>query len=132
MDAHFRSFEQLVLPELVKQQIGVLGMKPLANGIILRSKTVSAIECLHYALHLPTSVVITGIDSMQILDQACEAARTFHPMTDAEVAGLLTKTATAAVRGEFEPFKTSSLFDGTAQNPEWLGEEPQRLQNLMP
>jgi len=132
MDAHFRSFEQLVLPELVKQHIGVLGMKPLANGIILRSKTVSAIECLHYALHLPTSVVITGIDSMPILDQACEAARTFHPMTDAEVVSLLTRTATAAVRGEFEPFKTSSIFDGTAQNPAWLGEEPHRLQNLMP
>src|SRR3989475_1051775 len=70
MDAHYRSFEKLVLPELVKQRTGVLGMKPLANGIILKSKTVSAADCLRYALNLPTSVVITGVDSMKILDQA--------------------------------------------------------------
>jgi aryl-alcohol dehydrogenase-like predicted oxidoreductase len=132
MDAHFRSFEKLVLPELIKQNIGVLGMKPMANGIILKSKTATPIECLHYALNLPTSVVITGIDSMEILDQAFEAARSFRPMADAEVQALLAKTAQAASRGEFEPFKTSSIFDGTAANPEWLGEEPQRLQSLMP
>ena len=93
MDAHYRSFEKLVLPELVKQNIGVLGMKSMANGIILKSKTVTAIECLHYALNLPTSVVITGIDSMEILEQAFEAARTFHPMGEAQVQALLAKTA---------------------------------------
>jgi aryl-alcohol dehydrogenase-like predicted oxidoreductase len=132
MDAHYRSFEKIVLPELVKQQIGVLGMKCMANGILLRSKTVTPIECLHYALNLPTSVVITGIDSLEILDQAFEAARTFQPMSDDEVSRLLAKTATAASNGEFEPFKTSSIFDGTAQHPEWLGDEPARLQQLMP
>jgi aryl-alcohol dehydrogenase-like predicted oxidoreductase len=132
MDAHYRSFGRLVLPDLVKHEIGVLGMKPMANGIILKSNTVSAIECLHYALNLPTSVVITGVDSMEILDQACEAARTFRPWSDTELAALLSKTAKAAARGEFEPFKTSSIFDGTAQNPAWLGDEPQRLQDLMP
>jgi aryl-alcohol dehydrogenase-like predicted oxidoreductase len=132
MDAHYRSFGKLVLPELVRQGIGVLGMKPMANGIILKSKTVSPIECLHYALNLPTSVVITGVDSMEILDQACEAARTFRPLSDPELTALLSRTATAAARGEFEPFKTSSIFDGTAQNPAWLGDEPQRLQDLMP
>src|SRR6266704_3369814 len=73
MDAHYRSFEKLVLPELVKQKIGVLGMKSMANGIILKSRTVTPIECLHYALNLPTSVVITGCDSMEILDQAFAA-----------------------------------------------------------
>jgi aryl-alcohol dehydrogenase-like predicted oxidoreductase len=132
MDAHYRSFEKLVLPELMKQGIGVLGMKPLANGIILKSKTVSATECLGYALNLPTSVVITGIDSMKILDQACDVARTFRPMSEAERQALLAKTARAAARGQFEPFKTSSIFDGTAGHPEWLGDEPARLQNLMP
>jgi aryl-alcohol dehydrogenase-like predicted oxidoreductase len=132
MDAHYRSFEKLVLPELVQDGIGVLGMKPLANGIILRSKTVSAVDCLRYALTLPTSVVITGIDSMEILDQACEVARTFQPMTSAEVAALLARTAPAAASGEFEPFKTSSIFDGTAKHPDWLGDEPQRLEQLMP
>ncbi|WP_341529719.1 aldo/keto reductase [Nostoc sp. UHCC 0302] len=131
MDAHFRSFSKLVVPELVKQNIGILGMKSLANGILLRSNTVTPIECLHYALNLPTSVVITGIDSMEILDQAFEAVRTFQPMDEEQVRSLLAKTAKAASRGEFEPFKTSSIFDSTAQNPDWLGEEPQRIQKLM-
>ncbi|MGV8905281.1 MAG: aldo/keto reductase [Acetobacterium sp.] len=121
MDAHYKSFEKQVLPELVRQQIGVLGMKSMAAGILLNSHTVTAIECLHYALNLPTSVVITGIDSMEILDQACEAVRTFKPLSDEEVQSLLSKTAIAARYGEFEPFKNSSIFDGTARNPEWLG-----------
>jgi aryl-alcohol dehydrogenase-like predicted oxidoreductase len=132
MDTHYRSFEKDVLPELVRRNIGVLGMKSMANGILLKSKTVNPIECLHFALNLPTSVVITGIDSMEILNQAFEAVRTFHPMSEEEVQSLRSKTAKAAARGAFEPFKTSSIFDGTAQNPEWLGEEPQRLQQLMP
>jgi aryl-alcohol dehydrogenase-like predicted oxidoreductase len=131
MDAHYRSFGKLVVPELVKQQIGVLGMKPLANGIILKSKTVTATECLHYALNLPTSVVITGCDRMKILEQALEAARTFQPMGEAEVRALLAKTAKAASKGEFELFKTTSIFDSTATNPEWLGEEPERVQHVM-
>ena len=132
MDAHFRSFGQLVVPELVKQGIGVLGMKSMANGIILKSKTVTPIECLHYAMNLPTSVVITGMDSMEILEQAFEAARTFKPLSEAEVKALLARTAKAAAHGQFEPFKTSSIFDSTASNPEWLGEEPERLKELMP
>jgi aryl-alcohol dehydrogenase-like predicted oxidoreductase len=132
MDAHYRSFARLVVPELVKQNIGVLGMKSMGNGIILKSGTVTPIECLHYALNLPTSVVITGIESMKILDQAFEAARTFTPMSEQQLQALLAKTAAAASRGKFELFKTSSIFDATTTNPEWLGEEPQRLQRLMP
>src|SRR2546427_719159 len=132
MDAHYRSFENLVLPELVKQDIGVLGMKSMANGLILKSNTVTAIECLHYALNLPTSVVITGIDSMEILEQAFTAARAFRPMSKAQVKSLLAKTAKAASRGEFELFKTTSIFDGTAYHPKWLGEEPERVQQVMP
>jgi hypothetical protein len=72
-------------------------------------------------------VVITGINNMEILEQACEAVRTFHLMNDEDVRSLLSKTATTVARGDYEPFKTSSLFDGTSRNPEWLGEEPQRL-----
>jgi predicted aldo/keto reductase-like oxidoreductase len=131
MDAHYRSFAKLVVPELVKRNIGILGMKSMANGILLRSNTVTPIECLHYALNLPTSVVVTGIDSMTILDQAFEAVQTFQPMADQQVQALLAKTKEAGAKGEFEPFKTSSIFDGTAQHPAWLGEEPQRLQQLM-
>jgi len=132
MDAHYRSFEKLVLPELVNQRVGVLGMKSIANGIILRSNTVSAVECLRYALSLPTSVVITGVDSMHVLDQACQVARQSEPLTTSEVDALLARTAPVAARGEFEPFKTSSIFDGTAKNTEWLGDEPERLARLMP
>jgi len=131
MDAHFRSFERLVLPELVREGIGVLGMKSMANGRILQSNTVSATECLHYALNLPTSVVITGCDSMPVLEQACEAARTFRPLREDEVAALLARTAAAAASGEFELFKTTSIYDGTAQHPDWLGEEPQRWQDTV-
>jgi aryl-alcohol dehydrogenase-like predicted oxidoreductase len=132
MDAHYRSFEKLVLPELVKQKIGVLGMKSMANGIILKSGTVTAAECLQYALNLPTSVVITGCDSMEVLGQALDVARTFRPMSAVQVKAILARTKSAAVRGEFELFKTSSIFDSTAANPEWLGDEPQRVQDMMP
>jgi aryl-alcohol dehydrogenase-like predicted oxidoreductase len=104
----------------------------LGNGIILASRTVTPIECLHYALNLPTSVVITGIDSIEILEQAFEAARTFTPMTDDQVQALVSRTAKAASRGEFEPFKTSSIFDSTTSHPEWMGEEAERLKRLMP
>src|SRR6476619_4483839 len=102
MDAHFRSFEKMVLPELVQQNIGVLAMKTLANGTILESKTVTAIECLQYAMNLPTSVVITGCESIKDLEQALTAARTFKPMTGEQVSSLLKKTAQPAARGEYE------------------------------
>jgi len=132
MDAHYRSFEKLVLPELVKLQIGVLGMKSMANGILLKSKTATPIECLHYALSLPTSVVITGIDSTEILDQAFAAVESFHSLSNDEREALLAKTRKAAAKGHFEPCKTSSIFDSTAENPQWLGEEPLELRELMP
>jgi aryl-alcohol dehydrogenase-like predicted oxidoreductase len=121
MDAHFRSFQHQVLPRLVADQIGVLGMKSMGASVILTSKTVTPIECLHYALNLPTSTVITGIDSLKILDQALEAARTFQPMSQEAVAALLARTTSAAETGKYELFKTESRFDGTASNPHWLG-----------
>jgi aryl-alcohol dehydrogenase-like predicted oxidoreductase len=121
MDAHFRSFQNRVLPRLVKEQVGVLGMKSMGGKIILESKAATPMECLHYAMNLPTSVVITGIDNMQILDQALEAVRTFRPLTAAEVKGLLQKTAAAAADGRYERFKTTPMFDATAHYPEWLG-----------
>jgi predicted aldo/keto reductase-like oxidoreductase len=121
MDAHYDSFEKKVLPVLVKDQIGVLGMKPMGDKLILKSNTATPVECLHYAMNLPTSVVITGCDSLKILRQALEAARSFKPMSQGEVASLLAKTAPAAGKGEYERYKTSHDFDGTYRNPEWLG-----------
>jgi len=121
MDAHYNSFEMKVLPVLVRNDIGVLGMKPMGDHIILESKTATPIECLHYAMNLQTSVVITGCDSMRILDQALQAARSFRPMKPAEVESLLAKTAQAAQNGKYEHYKTTHTFDGTHQNPQWLG-----------
>lgn len=121
MDAHYDSFEKKVLPVLIEHKIGVLGMKPMGDKIILNSKTAAPIECLHYAMNLPTSVVITGCDSMKILQQALDAARSFRPMSSSDEAALLGKTAPAAKNGEFELYKTTHNFDGTYQNPQWLG-----------
>ena len=121
MDAHYDSFAQRVVPVLVQQDIGVLGMKPMGDPFVLVSGTVTAIECLHYAMNLPTSVVITGCDSVPVLEQALRAARSFRPLSEAAVAGLLARTALAAREGKYELYKTTHHFDGTYQNPQWLG-----------
>ena len=121
MDAHFRSFSHLVLPVLVKKHIGVLGMKSMGSGVILQSKVVTPVECLHFAMSLPTSTVITGIDSMEVLRQDLRAVRDFKPLDAEQMAALLRRTADAAREGRYEPFKTTHYFDGTAKHPEWLG-----------
>jgi predicted aldo/keto reductase-like oxidoreductase len=121
MDAHFNSFGKKVLPVLVKKEIGVLGMKPMGSGWILRSNVVKPVECLHYAMNLPTSVVITGCDSLEILESSLNAARTFRPMGESQVAELLAKTVESAREGKFEGYKTTDNFDGTGHNPQWLG-----------
>lgn len=120
MDAHFRSFEKHVLPLLVEKQMGVLGMKSMGDKQILKSNLISPLDCLRYSLRLPTSVVITGIDSMDILDQACEAVATYRSLSDADIAALLKTTEQAGRSGRFEPFKTTEGFDATAFHPEWL------------
>ena len=121
MDAHFNSFEKRVLPVLTENGTAVLGMKPMGDHVILESKTVTPTECLYYSMNLPTSVVITGCDSMEILQQALHAARSFQPMNSSQVAALLARTAKAAETGRFELYKTSHQFDGTYANPQWLG-----------
>jgi len=130
LDAHFRSFEKNVLPGLVAAGIGILGMKSMGSGVILKSKAVTPVECLHYALNLPTSVVITGIDSMKILKQAFKVAASFRPLTKQQVAALKAKSAAVAQNGAYELFKTTSIFDSTAKHPEWLGEESPRTHRL--
>ena len=121
MDAHFESFEKKVLPILVQKEIGVLGMKPMGAGLLLKSNTVSPVQCLRYAMSLPTSVVITGCESLANLQQALDVARNFKPLTAAESAALLAKTQQAAREGQFEGYKTTNNFDGTIHNPQWLG-----------
>jgi uncharacterized protein len=70
---------------------------------------------------LTGSVVITGIDSQKVLDQAIEAIKRFRPMNQAQVAALLDKNKPYAVQGRFELCKTTSVFDATAHHPSWLG-----------
>ena len=120
LDAHFRSFEKKVLPVLVAKCIAVLGMKPLAAGKLPQKGGVTAAECLRYALSLPTSVVITGIDSMQVLDQAVETASAFTPLGGEEMAALLERTRPAAAEGALERYKSSGDHDGTVKQPHWL------------
>jgi len=120
MDAHYRSFEQHVLPVLQDRGIAALGMKPLGGGHILESGLVSAVECLHYAMNLPVAVVITGCDSMAALEQALDAARSFRPLSREQVSELLARTRTAAAAGSYEPYKTTLGYDSTTHHPEWL------------
>ncbi len=121
MDAHYDSFAQQVVPVLVKEEIGVLGMKPMGDPFVLVSGVVTAIECLHYAMSLPTSVVITGCDSLPVLEQALQAARSFRPLTKAAMAALSKRTAQAGRDGKYELYKTTHHFDSTHTNPHWLG-----------
>jgi aryl-alcohol dehydrogenase-like predicted oxidoreductase len=132
MDAHFRSFRHLVVPELQKRNIGILGMKCFGDSIILKSKIVSAMDCLHYSLNQPVSVQITGIDKPEILDQAIEAALTYNQVTEQQIEAILAKTANSASMGDWELFKTSDLFDATAKNIAWLGGESAHVKAVAP
>lgn len=121
LDAQFRSFAHQVVPKLVEQGIAVLGMKPLANGAIPQHNLATGIECLHYALSLPTSVVITGMPDQKAVDQAFEGVKTFRPLTQSQLSALLAKTREAALSGKYEGFKTTTQFDATAQRPQMMG-----------
>jgi predicted aldo/keto reductase-like oxidoreductase len=122
MDYHYRSFEAQVLPVLVERNIGVLGMKPLASGRLPKDGTLTAEECLRYALTLPTSVVITGCENQRDLEQALRVGDTFTPLSDAEMDDLRHRAATidGATTGAVEGWKTTGSFDGTINNPHWV------------
>lgn len=121
LDAHYKSFEKAVLPVAIGKGMAVLGMKSMGAGKILETKKVSAIECLHYAMNLPVSVVITGCESVGVLEQAVQAALTFQPLSPAEVSGLLARTKDVASDGKYETFKTTDEHDTTAKHPEFMG-----------
>jgi aryl-alcohol dehydrogenase-like predicted oxidoreductase len=121
LDAHFDSFERQVLPRLVEAGVAPIGMKPLGEGRIVYEGIASAEECLRYAMSLPVSVVITGCDSPQRVEQALRVAAGFQPMAEEEVSRLLARTAERARGGASERYKTTTEYDGTTQNPHWLG-----------
>ncbi len=132
MDAHFRSFAQLVVPQAIEQKIGVLGMKSFGDGIILKSNAIEPMECLQYSLNLPLSVLITGINTKMLMDQAFAAVKAFKPMDEAAVSALIGKTAEVAMNGKYELFKTTSHFDTTARHADWLGTDSPAVQKLAP
>ena len=121
MDAHFRSFLNGVAPVAQEHGTAILAMKTFGDPYILQSKTVTPTEALHFGLNSPATVVITGIDSPAILDQAFQAVNSFRPLDAQQIAAILAKTKDAAMTGKFELFKTSSHYDGTIKNPSWLG-----------
>ncbi len=121
LDAHYDSFEKLVIPAARKLNMGILGMKPMSGGVIFDSNTVSAVDSLRYAMSLPVSLTITGCDSMRILNQALGVARGFRPLDGTQRASLLQQTAPVAGAGKFEQYKTTSNYDGTIHNPQYLG-----------
>jgi aryl-alcohol dehydrogenase-like predicted oxidoreductase len=122
MDAQYgeESFEKKVLPVLLRDEIGVLGMKPLGSGILLQSGAVTAVECLRYAMSLPVSVTITGVDSPGVLHQDLHAVLGFEPMTEEDKQTVLAHAASPAHTGKYEKYKTSTDFDGTTHQPRWL------------
>jgi predicted aldo/keto reductase-like oxidoreductase len=121
MDVHYDSFGAKVLPVVAKAGIGPLGMKPLGGRLIMQSKTVSADECLRYAMNTAVDVVITGCDSIDVLNQALHIAQTFKPLSEQEMAAIIAKTAPVAQGGQFELYKTTTHFDSTTHNPQYMG-----------
>jgi predicted aldo/keto reductase-like oxidoreductase len=121
LDAHFDSFERRVLPRLVEAGIAPIAMKPMGEGRIVYEGIASAEECLRYAMSLPVSVVITGCESPERVAQAARLAAGFRPMAEAEISRLLARTEERARGGASERYKTTTEYDGTTQNPEWLG-----------
>ena len=87
----------------------------------MQSKTVKPVECLHYAMSQQVDCVITGCDSIEVLDQALGLARNFQPLNQAAIKELLSRTSTEAASGALEKYKNSPTFDGTSQNPAVAG-----------
>jgi hypothetical protein len=113
MDAHYRSFQKQVLPELNRRKIAVLGMKSLGgNGSIISKAKVPVEDALRYVLSLPITTLVSGIDSEKVLDQNLKIVRNFRPLEDAERKAIEERTLALAGDGRFELFKSSKAFDG--------------------
>ena len=120
MDAHYNSFEKAVLPAAGKLDMGIIAMKTFGDHHILDTGAVDPVTMLHYGMNLPVSTVVTGIDTHPVLEQALSAATTFRALSAAQVATILAKTSGLAANGATELYKTTHVFDGTVQNPQWL------------
>lgn len=111
-DAHYESFEREIVPICREQGIAVLGMKTLAGGHLFKSGVdISAAEALRYALDAPVTTAISGMTSLDQLEQNLETARNYVPLTNPQRAALLARSAPGAMNGTFEPFKTARSYD---------------------
>ena len=112
-DGTFRSFEQKVLPEALRRGIAVLGMKSLGGGgEMVTSGTITPYEGLSYAMSLPVATTISGMESVAVLKQNLEIARSFKPMSPEEMAALRERCRGIASDGRYEKFKTTKFYDG--------------------
>jgi len=113
LDASFRSFEQRVLPEAQKRGVAVLGMKSMGgSGEIITHGVVTPEEALKYAMSLPVASTISGVDSMDVLEQNLAIARGFQPLSSEQMQNLRNQAKTFASDGRFELFKTTKKYDG--------------------
>jgi predicted aldo/keto reductase-like oxidoreductase len=116
-DYFYRSFANLVVPAAIKADIAPLGMKSLGGGSdhqgrLVASKVCTIEEALRYALSQPIAALVSGIDSMEVLQQNLKIARDFKPLEGDELKELLAKVKPVAGDGRHERFKSTQLFDG--------------------
>ena len=111
-DASFRSFEQLVLPEVRKQGIAPLGMKSFGAGQAVKHKAVTPADALRYAMSLPVTTTISGMDSLRVLRQNLKVAQGFTPMTAQQMRAYRARAADLAADGRYELYKTTAQHDG--------------------
>ncbi len=113
MDAHYRSFQKQVLPQLNERGIAALAMKSLGgNGSIVTKAGVPVEDAIQYVLNLPITTLVSGIDSEEILDQNLRIVRSFQPLPDDRRKAIEERTLALAGDGRFELFKSSKAFDG--------------------
>jgi aryl-alcohol dehydrogenase-like predicted oxidoreductase len=113
LDAQFRSFEQQVLPQLLRRRIAPIGMKSLGgDGRIVKKRVVRAEEALRYAMSLPVATTVSGIDSLKVLRQNLRVARGFEPMSAREMEQYRRRLAAVAADGRFELYKTTAEHEG--------------------
>jgi uncharacterized protein len=112
-DATYRSFEQRVLPEVIKRGMAALGMKSMGGGgePLLHGAIIPA-EALSYAMSLPVAVTISGIDSLSVLKQNLAVARGFTPLTAQQMQALRDRCAPVAADGHLELYKSTMKYDG--------------------
>jgi aryl-alcohol dehydrogenase-like predicted oxidoreductase len=114
-DATFRSFQSQVLPELNRRGLAALGMKPLSgHGEPIQNGAITAEEALRYAMSLPVTTTITGMETPEILRQNLRIAQNFQPMSASDMQALQERVKEVAADGHFELYKVSIKFD----NPE--------------